>query len=130
MITVDIVTPTRRLVEGAHATSVKLPALKGEIEVLPGHTELISLLTTGVLTIAREGKDRKFFLSHGFVEVRKDKVLVLAETVEESKEIDKERARRAQLKAQEVLNSVLPEGQFKKYQLKLQRALIRQQIAH
>lgn len=129
MISVDIVTPTRRLVEGAQATSVKLPAVKGEIEILPGHAELIALLGTGVLTIVQDGRERKFALSHGFAEVRKDKVLVLAETVEEAKEIDKDRAKKAQAKAQEVLGAVLAEGQFKKYQLKLQRSIIRQQIA-
>src|SRR5688500_15535082 len=107
MIEVDIVTPTRKLVEGAKATSVKLPTVKGQAEILPGHTEMVTLLETGELSVVSDGKERKFAVSYGFAEVRKDKVLVLAETVEEAKEINLERAKTAQQKAQEALNATL-----------------------
>ena len=129
MIKVDIVTPSRKLVEGAMASSVKLPAHKGEIGVLPGHTELLTMLSTGILSLSVDGRERKFALSHGFAEVREDRVWVLAETVEESKEIDRERAKKAQKNAESLLHSTLTPEQFKKHQLKLQRALIRQQAA-
>lgn len=130
MIEVDIVTATQKLVEGAQATSVKLPAAKGEIEILPGHTDLLTVLGTGVLSIVADGHERKFAVSYGFAEVRKDRVIVLAETAEEAKGIDRARAAAAQKKAEDVLGSVLTEEKFRKHQLKLQRSLIRQQIAH
>ncbi len=129
MITVDIVTPSRRLIEGAKASSVKLPAAVGQTEVLVGHTELMTLLETGAVYINIDGRERKFAISRGFAEVKQDRVLVLAETAEESKDIDRERAKRAQKKAEEMLQSVLSEDHFKKYQLKLQRAIVRQQIS-
>ena len=129
MIEVDIVSPYRRLVEGAAVNSLRLPAINGEIEVLSGHAELLTLLSTGILSMAQDGKTRQFAVSFGFAEVRNDKVIVLAETIEEQSDIDKTRANQAQKKAEEKLSGVLDEGQFNKYQLKLQRAIIRQNIS-
>ena len=99
MIAVDIVTPTRKLVEGLDAVSVKLPAVKGEIEVLPGHTELLTLLTTGPLVVQGDGKERRFAISYGFAEVRNDRIIVCAETAEESTDLNVDRAKAAQKKA-------------------------------
>ena len=129
MLEIDIVTPVRKLGESIRAAGVKLPTANGEIEVLPGHTELLTLLGTGILSVSDGTKDRLFAISYGFAEVRGDRVRVLAETVEESSEIDKERAQRAQKKAQEALAGALTEDKFKKYQLKLQRSLVRQLVA-
>ena len=77
MIEVDIVTPVRKLYEGVRATSVRLPSAQGELLVLPGHTELLALLGTGLLSIFRDGNERRFSVSAGFAEVRKDRILVL-----------------------------------------------------
>lgn len=129
MIRVDIVTPSKRLASGAETTQVTLPSIKGQIMVLPGHDKMLTLLTTGVLSFPQDGVERRFAISHGFAEIRDDKVLVLAETVEEASQIDVERAKRAQKKAEEALTNVLDENHFKKYQAKLQRAVVRQQAA-
>ena len=129
MLTVDIVTPVRKLVEGAQVESVKLPGVKGELQVLDGHTELLTLLSTGPLSFVQDGKERKFAVSYGFAEVRNNKVLVMAETVEEATGIDRTRAQAAQRKAEQALLGVLTESDFNKQQLKLERAIVRQQIS-
>lgn len=128
-MTIDIVTPTRKIVEGALVSEARLPAVNGEMQVLPGHTELLTLMGTGVLAFHEGGRERKFAVSYGFAEVRREKILVLAEVCEESTEIDRQRAQHAQKIGESVLSGVLTEDQFKKYQLKVQRALVRQQIA-
>jgi F-type H+-transporting ATPase subunit epsilon len=130
MIQVDIVTPTRKLVEGAQAALLTVPSYRGEIQILPGHAELLTLLGTGVLVLQQDGRERRFAISYGVAEVRQDKVLVLAETAEEAKDINKERAISAQKRAEDTLAAgVETEETFKKHQLKLQRAIIRQHIA-
>lgn len=130
MIRVDIVTPTKKLAEGAKADWVKLPGFKGELEILPGHRELLTTLSTGVLSFLYEGKERKFAISYGFAEIRHDRVLVLAETAEEGTRVDKLRAQAARKRAEEKLvQGVLTEEEFKKHQMKLQRAIIRQTIS-
>ncbi|MSP18245.1 MAG: ATP synthase F1 subunit epsilon [Bdellovibrionales bacterium] len=128
MLKIDIVTPTKKLLDSASAESVKLPGVKGELQILEGHTELLTLLKAGPLTLVQDGRERKFSISYGFAEIRNNKVLVLADTVEESTTIDKKRAEAAQKKAEQALLGVLSEIDFKKQQLKLERALVRQQI--
>jgi len=130
VIKVDIVTPTKKLVEGAKAEWVKFPGFKGELEILPGHRELLTTLTTGVMSFVQNGKERKFAISYGFAEVRHDRVLILAETAEEGTGVDKVRAQSAKKRAEEKLvQGVLSEDEFKKHQMKLQRAIIRQTIS-
>ncbi len=128
MIEVDIVTPSRRILEGARVERVTLPTASGAVTVLPGHTELVTLLSTGVLTLPSTGGERRFVVSYGFSIVRKDKVIVLAETCEEAGEVDAARAKEAQKRAEKALGGVLTESELRKQQLKLQRALIRQQV--
>lgn len=130
MITVDIVTPTKKLAEKVKAEWVKIPGYKGELEILPGHRELLTLLSTGVLTLSEANKERKFAISYGFAEIRHDRVLVMAETAEESTAIDKARAAQAKKRAEEKLGQgVMDEHEFKKHQMKLQRAILRQTIS-
>lgn len=128
MIQLDIVTPAKKIVEAIGVTDVRLPAAKGEIGILPGHAELLTILTAGVLAFKQDGQERKFALSHGFAQLRHDKIIVLAETCEESTDIDIARAKVAQKKAEETLTGSLTEENFRKHQLKLQRAVIRQQV--
>ena len=129
MIAVDIVTPHRRLVEGAQVNSLKLPSVKGELTILQGHAELLTLLDTGVLSFASDGEERRFALSYGFAEVKNDKVTIMAETAEEGREIDKNRAMEAQARAETALKETLSEEEFQKQRLKLQRAILRQRVA-
>lgn len=129
-MTVDIVTPSKRLVEGARAETVVLPGSRGQLQILPGHADMLAMLGTGELKLVSDGGTRTFAISYGFADITKDKVTILAETAEESSEIDKARAVAAQKKAEEALAHTLTDENYKKYQLKLQRALVRQQVAH
>lgn len=129
MLSVDLVTPSRKLLENVQTDSVKIPGARGELQILPGHADLLTLLNPGTVSLVQDGKERKYFVSHGFAEVRGDKVLVFGETVEESADIDRNRAQAAQKKAEQALLGVLTEPEFKKHQLKLERAIIRQHIS-
>lgn len=131
MITLNLVTPQRKIVENITVTSLKIPTLNGQIEILPGHTELLTILDVGQLSFeeATTGK-RKFAISYGFCEVKKNKVVVLAETCEESSKIDVGRARLSQVNVEQKLKGLMTDSEFKKNQLKLKRAVTRQQIAN
>jgi F-type H+-transporting ATPase subunit epsilon len=128
----SILSPERKVVEGLEVSSVTLRTCEGDIQILPGHADLISTLDTGVFkyTGTSDGAGDLGVISSGFVEVKNGQVSVMAETVELKSMIDANRAKKAQSKAeQELSGSNLDEHQFKKYQLKLQRAMIRQQVA-
>lgn len=128
MILVDIVTPHKKLIDGAQVASLRLPTAKGELTILPGHAELLTLLGTGELSFAADGQVRKFAVSYGFANVSHDRVTVLAETCEEASDIDRSRAQKAQQKSEEKLTGTLSEADFKKYHLKLKRAVVRQAV--
>jgi F-type H+-transporting ATPase subunit epsilon len=126
----SIFAPERRLTQDEPVRSLVLTTTKGEIEILPGHADLIARLETGRFSFVAEGKAPVTgVISSGFVSVENGKVKVIAETLELPHEIDRSRARAAQEKAEKMLTDAsLDEHSFKKYQLKLQRAIIRQSI--
>lgn len=127
----SILSPERRLVEKLTVDEVTLPGSEGQIQILTGHAPMIGILNTGTFLYKAPQKDAVTgVISTGFFEVTEGEVFVIAETLELKGEIDVARAKRAQERAEETLMSAdLDEHQFKKYQLKLQRALVRQQLA-
>jgi F-type H+-transporting ATPase subunit epsilon len=124
----SIFAPERRLTQGELVRSFVVTTTKGEIEVLAGHANMVAALDTGRFIYTPEGKAPvKGVISSGFLNIENGVVKVIAETIELAHEIDVSRAKAAQLKAEEMLGEAsLEPAQFRKYQLKLQRALIRQ----
>ena len=99
-----IVTPERPVVDAA-ADEVELPGAEGYLGVLPGHTPLITLLKTGVLSFKQGGRSQAFAVSSGFAEIADDKVSVLADSAEERGDIDASAAERDLAKAQEEMKT-------------------------
>jgi F-type H+-transporting ATPase subunit epsilon len=129
-IYLSIFSPERKVVERTECVSVTLPGTEGQIQVLSGHAAMVGVLETGLLTYSLvNGESVTSVVSTGFFEIQDDEARVFAETFEYRDEIDLARAKAAQTKAEQALGTPdLDEHQFRKYQLKLQRALIRQQV--
>ena len=73
---------------------VIVPGRNGQLGILPHHTPLISSLGVGELRIKKGGSEESMLISGGFVEVRPDKVIVMADLAEHSDEIDEAKRRR------------------------------------
>jgi len=98
---IEIVTPRRTVFQG-EATLIALPGVVGPFQVLVNHAPLLTALEVGdIRIVSPEGKEQHFATSGGFVEVRSNVVTVIAETVEPSREIDTDRARRARERAEQ-----------------------------
>ncbi|MCA1817629.1 MAG: F0F1 ATP synthase subunit epsilon [Acidobacteria bacterium] len=124
----DIITPERGVVSEA-VDSVQVPGLNGELGILPGHTPLISQLRTGVLAYAQGGTTRRLLVSGGFVEVRDDRVAVLADVAERPEEIDASRARLAREHAEKTLTAFTgTEEDFERARAELERSMVRLQL--
>jgi len=125
-----LLSPERRLLEGVPVEQVTLTGSEGQVQILPGHVPFIGSIETGTFTyVNTQGDEVTGFISTGFFDVKDDKVNILAEVLELKNEIDLDRAKLAQKKAEEALkDATLEDSDFKKQQLKLQRALIRQQL--
>jgi len=99
-----VVTPERPVVETA-ADAVELPGAEGYLGILPGHTRLITLLKTGVLSFKQGGSSKAFAVSSGFAEIADDRVSVLADSAQERGEIDVAAAERELARAQEEMKT-------------------------
>src|SRR5437899_2788387 len=99
---VQILTPEKRVLE-TQADSVVLPAVDGELGVLPHHAPLFVQMQPGQVRL-RRGEEVEFFaVSGGFAEVKNNQVAIFAETAEMAQEIDVERARQAAQRAGALL---------------------------
>ncbi len=128
-IQLDVVTPERRVLSEA-VDMVTVPGLGGELGILPGHTPLISQLQTGVLSYVQNGQTFQLHVSGGFIEVRDDRVSVLAEIAERPEEIDAARARLAHEHVEKRLSAWTgTEEDFEKARVKLERSMVRLQLA-
>src|SRR5690606_29160707 len=83
----EIVTP-EKLAFAEEVDAVVVPGIEGELGVLPHHAPLLSTLGVGELRIRRGGQEEFFAIAGGFLQVRPDKVVVMAETADLASEID------------------------------------------
>ena len=128
-ILLEIVTP-ERLASSDEVDAVVLPGSEGEMGVLPHHAPLVSTLGVGELRIRKGGAEESFAIVGGFVQVRPDRVVVMAETADMASEIDLERAQEARREAERTLESGYHEGaDLSAARAALQQALLRIRVA-
>ncbi len=125
----DIVTP-ERLVVSEEVDSVVCPGIEGEIGVLPHHAPLLTTLGVGELRIRRGAEEEFFAIAGGFLQVRPDRVVVMAETADMASEIDVAKAEEARREAERALAEGFDEpADLARARAALQRALLRTRIA-
>ncbi|MBI5303819.1 MAG: F0F1 ATP synthase subunit epsilon [Chloroflexi bacterium] len=101
-IRLDIVT-VERLVFSADVEYVSAPGIDGVLGILPHHAPLITALTEGELRYKKGNEELSFAIGGGFMEVRPEKVTVLADSAERADEIDEMRAQQARARAEQAL---------------------------
>jgi F-type H+-transporting ATPase subunit epsilon len=124
----EIVSPERRAFTD-EVDLVVLPGVEGQLGILPHHTPLISALGTGELRIRKGGIEQSMLISGGFVEVRSDKVVIMADLAEHSDEIDEQRAIEARRQAEAQLEEAKDPVDLARVRAALQTALMRERIA-
>ena len=102
---------------------------EGDIGILHGHEPLVTPLATGELMFRADGEEQHLAISGGFLEVRPDKVVVLADVAERSEEIDRERAERARERAEAALTENRGTQLEAEAAANLQKALLRLRVA-
>jgi len=107
-IKLDIVTAEKE-VYSEEVDMVIAPGVEGQLGILPHHTPLMTILRPGELRIKKGEEEVSLVISGGFLEVRPDRVIVLADAAERVEEIDITRAEEARRRARERLVEK-PEG--------------------
>ena len=108
---------------------VVVPGIEGELGILPHHTPLVTALGTGELRIRNAGTVQYMLISGGFVEVRPDKVVVMAFVAEHSDEIDAAAAAEARRQAEAEVEAVHDPVDLARVRAALQTAIVRERIA-
>jgi F-type H+-transporting ATPase subunit epsilon len=126
----EIVTP-ERLAYSDTVDAVNLPGIEGELGVLPHHAPLVSMLGVGELRIRKGGAEESFAIVGGFLQVRPDKVVVMAETADLASEIDLEKAQQARREAEQALEGAARTDavDLSAARASLQQALLRIRVA-
>jgi F-type H+-transporting ATPase subunit epsilon len=125
----EIVTPERQAYED-DVDMVIVPGVEGELGILPHHAPLITTLGVGELRIKKGGAEESFAIVGGFLQVRPDKVVVMAETADLASEIDLEKAQQARREAERTLETAAQEpADLANARAALQQALMRIRVA-
>jgi len=128
-IHLDIVTP-ERLVYSDEVDEVVVPGSLGELGILPHHAPLLTTLGLGELRIRKGGSEESFAILGGFLQVRPDRAVVMAETADMAAEIDLERAEEARREAERALEAGFVEpADLAIARAALQHALLRIRVA-
>lgn len=77
---VTVISPEEAIFDG-EAEVVRAPAFDGRIGILPNHAPMMTTLGEGLLSIATANGDREFIVQGGFLQVVRNSVRVLAESV-------------------------------------------------
>ena len=76
----EIITPDKKVFAG-EVSSVHVPGTLGQFQILKNHAPIISTLTAGKVKIKTASGVQSFEVKGGVVEVLKNKIIVLAESV-------------------------------------------------
>lgn len=124
MIKLDIVT-AERVVFSEDVDVLLAPGVEGQLGVLPHHAPLMTILEPGELMVRKGGEEFFMAVSGGFLEVRPDRIIILADTAERAEEIDIARAEEAKQRAKQRLEAGVPDVDRARAEAALRRALVR-----
>ena len=91
-----LVTPEKKILTGQEVESILVPAYRGELNILEGHTPLVTTLETGIMRWKIKGEDRFHYavVSWGYAEVFPNGVDILADIADLPEDINVEEAQK------------------------------------
>ncbi len=119
---VEVVTQQRKLLDEKDCTMVIVPASEGEMGVLPNHTPVLTTMHYGELRVKKGDAEESFIIYGGVVEVRPDKVVVLADEADLTAAVNIKAMEEARENARKVLEEGPPPEEHSLYLAELRRA--------
>ena len=124
----EIVT-AERVVFAEDVDAVIASGVEGQLGILPHHSPLMTSLQPGEMLVRKGGEEFSLAITGGFIEVRPDRIIVLADAAERVEEIDVARAEEAKRRAEQRLKEPAPEVDLVRAEAALRRSLIRLEVA-
>lgn len=123
-IHVEVVTQERKVFEEREADMIVVPGSEGEMGVLPHHAPVLTTMGFGELIIRKGSAEERFVIYGGVVDVRPDKVVVLADLAESSFDLDDAAIEAARDRASRMMREGVPPEANREATLALRRAEI------
>jgi len=124
----EIVT-AERMVYSDEVSALIAWGVDGQLGILPHHAPLMTMLQPGDLMLRKDKEEEYLAISGGFMEVRPDKVIILADACERIDEIDVARAEEAKKRAQETMKAAPLTADAAAAQAALRRSIARLKVA-
>ena len=124
----NLVTPQKQILDALEVTSVVLPAVQGELGVLPGHIPMMVQLGFGSLRYKQDGKEEEFAVLGGFAEILRESVNVFAEGAGLADEIDEEEEKQKIKRAKDSLSKKDADIDFELAEIEIKQALTRMKV--
>jgi len=121
-IAVEVVTQEKLVFREPEADMVIIPGVEGEMGVLPHHAPVLTTLGYGELTVRKGRAEEHFVIYGGVVDVRPDKVVVLADLAEDAYGLNEAAIEAARESARKLLTEGLPPEANREAALTLRRA--------
>lgn len=119
----EIITPKRQAFS-EEVDMVIVPTKNGQVGVLAHHEPLFSSLTEGEIKITSGSKDYFFAIGGGFMEVGKDKVMILVSRAAHADELNESEIKKAQTAAKEAIANKATGEELARAQAMLRRSFI------
>ncbi|MEO1288204.1 MAG: ATP synthase F1 subunit epsilon [Chloroflexota bacterium] len=129
-IHVELVTQERRVFEDENVDQINVPATEGEMGILEGHAPVLTTMSFGELVIKKGDAEERYAIYGGVVDVRPDKVVILADLAESSFDIDAEKAREARDRARQMMDEGVPDEENRQAILELRRAELQLKLSN
>ncbi len=122
-LSVSVVSAEALLWEG-QAHTVEVSGSEGELGIKPHHAPLLTMIKPGQVVLSRHhGDDEVIYLSGGLLEVKDNRVTILADVAIRAHDLDEEAAKQAELSAREQLQSSQAKKEYAQAAVELSRAI-------
>ncbi len=128
-LSVHVVTAEREVYTEDGVDEVIAPGIQGELTVLPSHAPLLTMIKPGILRLVKGSDETDVAITGGFLEVKDDRVTILADAAERAEEIDTVRAEEARRRAERTLEERGDTEELVAAAASLQRSLLRLRAA-
>ncbi len=128
-LSVHVVTAEREVYTEEGVDEVIAPGVQGELTVLPHHAPLLTMIKPGILRLVKGSDETDVAITGGFLEVKDDRVTILAGAAERAEEIDTVRAEEARRQAERTLEERGDTEELVAAAASLQRSLLRLRAA-
>ena len=125
----EIITPDRIFWKG-QASMLELTTTEGQVGIYKRHIPMTMIIAPGIMTIHLESENKEAAVHAGFIEILPEKITVMAEVAEWPEEIDVNRAKEAEARAQRRIQAHDPSINMSRAELALKRALVRQELGN